>query len=183
MNGPSAEMIKVPEHRAWVLNGVVYGYSPKDGKFEINPHSPKDYDGRYQVMVDKDAGGRVQRLRAHVCWEAYNQRPLPPGMVVDHIDEQRPWADTEDNLKLITQSDNITKSCLGPNVRKAVRVALTHRDGRYHEFDSYAAAGRFLGLDKTNSTSGSNAVHHAVRRGDYAKRSHSVFKDWTAKHI
>lgn len=165
------EFTKVPGYRAWATRaGAVWEYNPKTTVWRLCPTSRAGLGNEYyQVSMTADDGKRKQRLLHNVIYETFHTL-LQVGDVVDH-DNDNPSDNRCDNLVLSNNSDNTLKSYRkGPRARHPVKA--THRDGTALSFPSYRACDRHFGL------TGNNQTRAAVRRGDYAKRSHSPFKDW-----
>ena len=66
-------------------------------------------DKRKRVYLIGFDGKRKGMLYARYIWEMHNNKKIPEGFTIDHIDEDK-TNDSIENLQLLSRSDNIVKN-------------------------------------------------------------------------
>lgn len=103
-----------------ILPNVGLIWSKKSGRFVGYKHK----DGYYQAKLTDDNGRKNIRQLHRVIWEAL-YGPIPSGMEVNHIDEDKSNNKIE-NLNLMTHKDNCNWGTRNERIGKAVTKAQTN---------------------------------------------------------
>lgn len=85
--------------------------------------SHENGDKRKRVYLIGFDGSRNGMLYARYVWEAHNNKPLPEGFTIDHIDEDK-TNDALENLQLLSNGDNIRKNVETRTKRGELNVML-----------------------------------------------------------
>ena len=85
--------------------------------------SHENGDKRKRVYLIGFDGSRKGMLYARYVWEAHNNKPLPEGFTIDHIDEDK-TNDALENLQLLSNGDNIRKNVETRTKRGELNVML-----------------------------------------------------------
>lgn len=85
--------------------------------------SHENGDKRKRVYIIGFDGSRKGMLYARYVWEAHNNKPLPEGFTIDHIDEDK-TNDALENLQLLSNGDNIRKNVETRTKRGELNVML-----------------------------------------------------------
>ena len=90
----------------------------------------------------KVAEPNVWRQRSHVVWEEANNKPLPEGWIVRHLDDD-PLNDAPENLEAMPRSKHILKTLEDPAIEKHTREQVSKgskrrwKEYREKQYDSY----------------------------------------------
>ena len=109
-----------------------------------------DNDGYIHIKLNKN-GKRQSYLVSRIVYEAF-KGPIPDGMEVNHIDENK-TNNTLENLNLLTHRDNVNwgthNERMGKTLSKWV-VKLTTNDEILHFYQSTVEAGKVTGVKSSN---------------------------------
>ena len=90
----------------------------------------------------KVAEPNIWRQRSHIVWEEANDKTLPDGWIVRHIDGN-PLNDAPENLKAMPRSQHIIETLKDPAIEKHTREQVSKgnkrrwKEHREKQYDSY----------------------------------------------
>ena len=90
----------------------------------------------------KVAEPNIWRQGSHIVWEEANNKTLPDGWIVRHIDGD-PLNDTPENLKAMPRSQHIIETLKDPAIEKHTREQVSKgskrrwKEHREKQYDSY----------------------------------------------
>ncbi len=90
----------------------------------------------------KVAEPNVWRQKSHIIWEEANDKQLPDGWIVRHIDND-PLNDEPENLKAIPRSQHIIETLKDPKIEKHTREQVSKgskrrwKEHREKQYDTY----------------------------------------------
>ena len=124
-------------------------------------------NGRQQVILNDTSNGRLQTLQLHqAIWMYFNNRPIPQGHDIHHIDHD--YTNNQiDNLQLLTKEEHrILHAVEWTNKRYAKVVQALDKNGNVvKEFPSTAEAGRngFIQQHVSMCCNGKEKTHKGYR--------------------
>lgn len=151
-------------------DGRIWSY--KSNKF-LKPTTNK---GGYQMVQLSDNEGKIKRYYLHrVVYEAVTGEPIPKGMQINHISEDKTDCRFE-NLNLMTPKENINwGTCIERMVKAQSKQVGAFQNGELVlVFPSTREAGRF-GFDQ-------GAVGKCCRNC-YLREGNNVYKGYTWKYL